>query len=236
MKNSFAVLLGVICLWATSATADDDALLGRHLRVQGQGVIQVTPDVATVSLGVEHRAATVEEAMAANNRAVASVLQALSDAGVTDSDVLTTELNIHRMVERTPRRGAEPSEKEVFVVRNLVQARIRDLGHLGKVIDSAVRAGANEMRGLRFGLSNDRPARDEARAAAAADARHRAEQLARLHDVQLGRVLRIAERDTGGARPEGMMIRMDDASVHTPVSVGDLSFRSGIEVIYELKD
>ncbi|MEC9379247.1 MAG: SIMPL domain-containing protein, partial [Candidatus Latescibacterota bacterium] len=93
----------------------------------------------------------------------------------------------------------------------------------------------NEMRGLRFGLSNDRPARDEARAAAAADARHRAEQLARLHDVQLGRVLRIAERDTGGARPEGMTMRMD-ASVHTPVSVGDLSFRSGIEVIYELKD
>ena len=68
------------------------------------------------------------------------------------------------------------------------------------------------------------------------NARHRAEQLARLHDVQLGRVLRIAERDTGGARPEGMMIRMADASVHTPVSVGDLSFRSGIEVIYELKD
>lgn len=237
MKSSIALLLGLICGVATGAAAEDGVLEGRHLRVQGQGVIQVRPDVATLQLGVEERAVTVTAAMDQNNRAVASVLKALAAAGIEDGDVLTTELNVHRTIDRSPRRGDQvQTEKEVFVVRNLVQARIRNLDHLGNVIDAAINAGANEMRGLRFGLSEDDEARDQARAAAVADARHRAEQLARLLDVRVGRVLRIAEQGSGGARPEAMMMRAADHSAGAAISVGDLSFSAGVEVIFALKD
>ncbi|MBT3346082.1 MAG: SIMPL domain-containing protein [Gemmatimonadetes bacterium] len=234
MKNLIALLLSLVCV--TAAGADNDALEGRHLRVQGQGVIQVRPDLATLQLGVEKRSPTVTQAMAQNNEAVASILQVLASAGIDEGDVLTTELNVHRTVDRSPRRGSEEQmEKEVFVVRNLVQARIRELDHLGNIIDAAINAGANEMRGLKFGLSDDREARDSAREAAVADARHRAEQLAQLLGVRLGRVLRISEQNSGGGRPEGMMMRMADAG-SAPISVGDLNFRAGVEVVFALKD
>ncbi len=236
-KQFIPLLAGLLFCGVVGANADEDVLEGRHLLVRGQGVVQVTPDVAMLQLGVEHRATTVAEAMDKNNRAVASVLRALAEAGLADADVQTTELNVHRMVEREPRRSdGTQVEKEVFVVRNLVQARIRDLDHLGRVIDEAIQAGANEMRGLRFGLSQDREARDQAREAAVDDARHRAEQLARLHGVTLGRVLRIAEQDAGGARPEAMLMRTADDRGGAPISVGDLSFRAGVEVIYEMQD
>ncbi|MBT6629264.1 MAG: SIMPL domain-containing protein, partial [Gemmatimonadetes bacterium] len=180
MKKHLALLTGLLCLLAVGVGADDDVLEGRHLRVHGQGVIQVTPDVAILQLGVEHRATTVAEAMMANNEAVARVLKALAGAHIADRDVQTMELNVHRMTQRVPHNGDQTlAGQEVFVVRNIVQARIRDLGHLGQVIDVAIEAGANEMRGLRFGLSEDRDVKDRAREAAVADARHRAEQLAR---------------------------------------------------------
>ncbi len=237
MKKHLLLLTGFLCLLAVSVGADDDVLEGRHLQVHGQGIIQVTPDVAIVQLGVEHRAATVAEAMGANNEAVAHVLRALAEAHIADRDVQTMELNVHRRVQRTPRTDDGTGvEEEVFVVRNVVQARIRDLGHLGQVIDVAIAAGANQMRGLRFGLSEDRHVKDQAREAAVDDARHRAEQLARLHNVRLGRVLRIAEQDAGGHRPQAMLMRAADERGGTPISVGDLSFSADVEVIYELQD
>ena len=236
MKKHLLLLTGLLCLLAVSVGADDDVLDSRHLLVHGQGIIQVTPDVAIVQLGVEHRAATVAEAMAANNEAVANVLRALAQTQIADRDVQTMELNVHRMTQRIPRTDDRAIEEEVFVVRNIVQARIRDLGHLGQVIDVAIAAGANQMRGLRFGLSEDRHVKDQAREAAVDDARHRAEQLARLHNVRLGRVLRIAEQDGGGQPPKGMLMRAADERAGTPISVGDLSFSAGVEVIYELQD
>ena len=124
---------------------------------------------------------------------------------------------------------------ERFAVRNLVLVTIRDLERAGQILDGIIDAGANEVRGIRFILEDDRAPKDRARELASLDARHRAEQLARLQGASLGRVLRISESGVRPVRAEAMMMRASDAGSST-VSAGDLTLSAHLQVVYELAD
>ena len=65
-----------------------------------------------------------------------------------------------------------------YRVSNMVQVTIRDMTKVGDVIDTAVKAGANNVWGISFSLENTDDLEDQAREAAVKDARARAESLA----------------------------------------------------------
>jgi uncharacterized protein YggE len=69
--------------------------------------------------------------------------------------------------------------------------RVHDLARLDEVLDVAVRAGGNEVQGIRFEIDDPSAALDRARAAAWKDAEHKAGQLAELTGAVLGDVTRI---------------------------------------------
>ena len=89
-----------------------------------------------------------------------------------------------------------------------VTVRVKDVARLGEVLDAIVAAGANEINGITFVRDDSSATEDEARRAAVADARHKAEILAEAADLTLGPVLVL--RDTPmmeGPRPMMMEAR-----------------------------
>lgn len=225
---------GISLLTLASMTAADSVLEGRHITVNGEGSVRARPDLAIAELGVTSHGETATLAMSENRRKVASLLLALQDNNVDEADVLTTDFGIHRETTSQQRRGTEV-ESERFVVRNLLQITIRDIERAGFLLDRLVEAGANEVRGIRFALHDDRQMSQQARELAAQDARDKAAQLASLHDARLGKVLRISESGVRAVKAEAMMMRAMDSSSST-VSAGELTFAAHLQVVYQLTD
>ena len=86
-----------------------------------------------------------------------------------------------------------------FQATNQVTVKIRDIGKLPAVLDSAIAAGANEMSGIEFIVSEQSKLLDQARDEAIADAHRKAELYAKAAGMKVGRVVAISEE--GSAPP-----------------------------------
>jgi uncharacterized protein YggE len=122
-----------------------------------------------------------------------------------------------------------------YTATNNVEVTIRNLDIAGKVLSAATSAGANQLYGLRFEIEDPSPLQVEARKAAVADARQRAERLAQLAGVKLGPAQSITESDGGGSGPVPMFAaaRLDSSA---PVERGELTITSTVQIVYSLAE
>ena len=206
--------------------------------VSGQGEVTVTPDLATLWLGVEAQADTVAEAQEQAQEAMDAVMDALTDNGVDEDDIQTQYFNI----DQVTRWDDDEYVVIGYRVTNMVTAKIREIDDVGTVIDTVAEAGGDLIRINNLAFSVDDPSDyyEEARDAAMDDARDKAEQLADLAGVELGLPTYISEgtlyspvvyRDFGvpvpGAIDEGLM---------TSISPGELEITLTIQVAYAIED
>lgn len=91
------------------------------------------------------------------------------------------------------------------------------------------------MFGLEFDIEDRAPLEAQARQKAVADARARAEGLAKLSGVKLGRVVSISEAGSGQSPPSPMMMMRAEAS-NVPFQRGELTIVNSVTVLYELDD
>lgn len=204
----------------------------RRLTVTGQGEARVAPDLATVQLGVTTQAETAAEAMRENSALQGAVIDALKAAGVAEKDIQTSGLNLNPVMEygenRSPRING-------YQASNMVAIRVTEMASLGIVLDAIVDAGANEINGISFGREDAAEVEDEARRAAVADARHKAEVLAEAAGLTLGPVLLLRDNPASpGPRPMMRMAADAAASESVPVQAGELSMAAMVEMEYAL--
>ena len=215
---------------AGAALADDHA--PATITVTGEGTVTSAPDLATVSLGVTTQGATAAEAMAANSTALAAVLERVKAAGVEDRDIQTSTLNLNPNWANTD--GSSAPTITGYVATNLLSIRVRALDKLGPVLDAAVVDGANTLNGVSFGFQEPDPKMDEARKAAVAKAKARAELLTGAAGVGLGRIVSISE--SGGYAPPMPMYRMEAAMADAPVPVegGEVGVTASVTITWEI--
>ncbi len=201
------------------------------ITVTGEGVVTSAPDLATVSLGVTTQGDTAAAAMAANTDALTAVLERVKAAGVEDRDIQTSTLNLNPNWSNSD--GSSMPVIQGYVATNLLSIRVRDMAKLGGVLDAAITDGANTLNGISFGLAEPDPAMDEARKAAVAKARARAELLVTAAGASLGRIVSISE---AGFAPPMPMYRMEaamaDAAV--PVEGGEVGVTANVTITWEI--
>ena len=226
------------------------------LSLTAEGESSRTPDIAMFSAGVVTQATTAVEAISDNSRRMDQVVAALKRAGIADRDIQTSAINLNP-VYSDPDREAQirarqtgqpyippPPEQQVrriigYEARNTVQVRVRNLGNMGRVIDTLVAQGANEVNGPNFTLDDQRAALDEARTQAVAEGRQRAELYARAAGLRVARILSISEG--GGYHPVQRSIVLTGSSragapppPPTPVQPGELTLSVNVSMQFEL--
>ncbi len=230
-----ALALTVFAMAAAPALAQPAAAPQRQISIQGEGTATAAPNEAVIGSGTQVQARTAREAMDGNARAMRQVQEALKQAGIAERDVTTSALTLRPVVDYAA--GNRPRVTG-YTAGHRLEVRIRDLAQLGDVLDRMVAAGANQIDGLDLTVSNWSAKVDEARIAAVADARRKAEALAAAAGARLGKVLTITEH--GGAVPPPAMrssaARTLSASGPTPVATGDQTFRLTVAVVWELVD
>ncbi|MGA2054284.1 MAG: SIMPL domain-containing protein [Bradyrhizobium sp.] len=161
------------------------------ISVTGEAHISAPPDLAEIDAGVSSNAKTAREASDANNAAMGKVLLALKAAGIDAKDYQTSRLSL-QPENSIPKQGT-PATVIGYSASNRVTIRLRDVTKVANVIDALVKAGANDIGGINFMVSQASKLLDDAREQAIADARRKAEIYAKAAGVTLGAPLSISE-------------------------------------------
>jgi uncharacterized protein YggE len=232
---ALAVVLAAGCTPVGSPITGDLSGQQEGVWVTGQGKISVSPDVVDLALEVEAQEATVSEAQSLAAAAMSQVMAALGSVGIAPEDIETRQFSIHR-VTRFDRDEEEPVVIG-FRVSNHISARIRNIDQAGAVIDAAVEAGGDLIRIDSISFSVDEPETyyEALRELAMADAVARAEQLAELGGIRLGKPTFISET-TPVAPPVPLAFesaRSLDTS--TPISPGDTDITITVQVVYSIR-
>lgn len=215
------------------ATAQEGPV--RTITVTGTGEAAAAPDVATLRFSVVTRAPSAAEAIAENASLATTMRDRLSKLGVAGRDMQTNNLSLGPYYDRRDRQTGEQVIAG-YEARNTLLVRLRDLDEAGAVIDAAVRAGANGLDGLTFGIEDQDALTEEAREDAVADAKATATLLAEAAGRALGPVVTITERGgRGGPQPAMMMRAESDMAPSTPIEGGEVSVTASVSVVYELE-
>lgn len=210
------------------------------LTVTAQGSSTREPDLASYTAGVTSQGATASEALSANSAQMSKVIAALRRAGIADKDVQTSNLSvspIYAQPKRLPDGNYEDGPQKIvgYQANNTVSVRQRKLADMGKVIDALVTAGANQVNGPNFQLSQPEAAMDEARVEAMKSARARADLYARAAGLRVARIVSISE--SNGYSPQPVMFvrkAAADMAAAPPVAAGELEMNVNVTVQFEL--
>jgi uncharacterized protein len=197
--------------------------------VTGEGSVSVAPDYAQIRSGVTTRAKTVKEATDANSKLMTAVTAALLESGIAQKDIQTSRFSIQPVY--APQEPRTEPRLVAYSVSNQVSVTIRQIGKVGEILDRLVTAGATDVGNIAFLVSDPSKALDQAREAAIADARRKAEVYARASGLRLGRVEWITE-DTGSAPP--VPARVLAAPAPVPIASGEDTLRVRITVGFDI--
>jgi uncharacterized protein YggE len=174
------------------------------------------PDYLDIFLAVEIDADTAQDAQTRCATTMEAVLVALKTMNLEKYEPQTGTVTLQ---PRYTERYNQPSERKIigYTAMNSVRVRTADLKATARIIDGALKAGANRVDGVSFGIKEYLAAREEALAMAVKAARRKAEVMAGALDLSLGRVLNLSE--SSGPRYYGGMNRL--AQVQAANSAGE---------------
>jgi len=239
----FAAAFG--CLFVPAARAQNPAPPqiadpNTGILVQGNGEVNVRPDLARISLGVQNQATDSTAAAQTNADRTAKVIDAVKRAGVAERDIQTSNYSIYPQYDNRPRPNQPGQFEQVltgYQVSNTVRVTVRKIVDTGRVLDAAVKAGANVAQGIQFDL--DVPTAAKARAdalrAAVTDALSKARVIADAAGVKQIVLVAIIENGAPGIiRPvyEGMAMRSAVSDATTPVQAGENTVTASVTVRY----
>lgn len=223
--------LGASPMSAIAQTPPPTTSAGTLLNVSAQAEARRVPDIATLSTGVVTRAVDANAAMRANAEQMSKVVAALKAAGIAEKDVQTSGISLSPTYQYGEN---QPPKITGYEAHNTVNAVVRDIGKLGRVIDSLAAAGANQIHGPNFDIEDKDEAYDEARRRAMAKAQARAEMYAETLGMKVRRIVSISE---GGefAPPIPMRTQvMEMKAAETPVAPGESTLSVNLNVVFEL--
>lgn len=206
---------------------------GTLLSVSAQAESRRVPDVATLSTGVVTQAADANAAMRANAQQMDQVMAAIRAAGIAEKDIQTSGVNLN------PQYRYEDNKPPVitgYQASNNVNIKVRDIAKVGKVLDTLVASGSNQINGPSFEIDQPEAVYDEARQAALKKARARADMYAASLGLKVRRIVSISEG--GGFRPPVPMPMMamarGKAEMDTAISPGETALSASLDVVFEL--
>jgi len=230
-----AVVLATGCTVASRAAETTPPT--RTITVVGQGKASGSPDVASITVGIETLGESLQTAAEENRVKMAALLEAIKKLEIADKDIRTSNYSVYteRQPVLEPRDGTKgEGGTVVYHVNNQVTVTVRDLTKLSAALDTAVATGANNIYGVNFTVDDATELENAARADAVADAKARAESLAKLAGVAVGEVMSISEVGNGSV-PVYYDSLKGMGSSSTPIEAGQLEVQTSVQVTYAIR-
>jgi uncharacterized protein YggE len=205
--------------------ATPGAVLPSGIQVTGTGQVSARPDEAIVSAGVQTRATTAQTAQSENNQTMQAVIAAIKGLKIPDKDVQTTGVALYPVTD-------DKGDVTGYNASNTVTVTVENVDQAGAVLDAAVRAGANNAGNVRFALKNQSGLRNQALAAAAADARSKADALAAALGLKITGVSSVVEGSTSAPIYRVPQVAAAAAAPSVPIEPGQLQVTADVTIVF----
>ena len=220
---------------AATAAATNGTDTTKGITVQGVGKVTLTPDLATISLGVQTQASKASAAQALASGAMTKIIAAIKGLGVADKDLETQWVSLAPQYTYSA-NGSTPPKVVGYQANQSLTIKVRKIDDSGAVIDAAITAGATQVGGISFSVSDPAAATTQARTAAVADAKSRAKALADAAGVSLGSAISITETSAPAVVPYPYADKAGALAggVSTPIQVGTTEVEVDVQVVFAI--
>lgn len=218
------------------AMAQENAEKIATMSLTGSGEVSAAPDMAMVTSGVISQADSARAALTDNTKAMSALIEAIKSAGIEARDIQTNGFSVSPRYAQNRGDDNRWEDRKIigYQVNNGVSVRVRDLSKLGALLDAMVTKGANNIGGISFLVSDADARRDDARKAAVADVKRKAELYAEAAGVRLGRIMSISENGMGRPPQPVFAMRAKAMDEAVPVEAGEETLSVDVTITWEL--
>jgi uncharacterized protein YggE len=228
----------VVALTIVSALAAAPEKPTRTLAVTGTAEVSVKPDICYISFGVESfDKKSAREAYRVNAEIMTTLSAAVLATGLESKDIQTSGFSV------TPQyRYEDSNRKRVFDgyrVYHSLDVNVRDLNKASAVLDAGMNAGATQVNHVTFAVENPKKYTAEARVDAVRAAQAKAQTMADLTGVRLGKPISISENEPGGwgnyyAQANVAADRAPSAEESSSLQPGEFKLTRTVYITYEI--
>jgi len=203
------------------------------VRVTGEATVSAAPDLAQIQVMILTEARAANQATTENARIAAKTLSDLKAVVEPGAEIRTASFSLDPKYEYRKEGGQTLTG---YTAKNTLSVKTGRLDLIGKIIDSAVAAGANGIGSIRFMVKDEKSIRLEALREATRDAKDKANEAASALGLRIARVLRVEEEGTRVVGPvigRAMSLAAGGAPV-TPMEPGEIEIRASVTLTAEI--
>ncbi len=165
----------------------------RTITISAEGKVTASPDTAKIQLSVVTDGKTADEVQQKNSQDMNKVTDFIKSSGVEIKDIKTTYYNLYPKYDYVNGRQISAG----YTLSQTLEVKIRDLKKTGEILTGAVVRGANQVSGVEFFVDDPDNLKAQAREQAFGKAQTKAQELAKLAKVRLGKVITFSESFSG---------------------------------------
>ena len=209
---------------------------GPIMVVTGLGQTDVKPDRAEVTLAVVSSGKSLGELQDQNSRTVNRVVDSLLELGLSRHQIETTGYNAWPQYAYGDRGDKQPPEIIGYQIRNQITITLDDLQSIGRIVDTSLKAGANEVQNIAYSLKDYNSIQAQALSQACTNANIKANAIARALGIKVGAIVSVKE---GSAPAEIYPVYISAAGAGTPggdipIQPGSITVRSTVTITYQI--
>jgi uncharacterized protein len=231
------VIAGPLSAWRpggpAQAAVPDTTSTVHGITVQGTGKVSLTPDLATLSIGIQAQGSTAAKTQSAASAAMTKVIAAVKAKGIAQKDLATAWLSLGPQYDYS---GGSTLPRIIgYQATQSLSITVRKIDDTGPIIDAAVSAGANTVSGITFSVADPVAATAQARTAAITDAKARAAALASAAGVSVGSPLSITETSAPAPTPYVYDKAAVSGIIATPIQLGTTDIEVDVVVTFAIE-
>ncbi|MDF2686578.1 MAG: hypothetical protein K0S55_1760 [Clostridia bacterium] len=233
---SIAVTAVMLNVPTQAATENTTAAPSKYINVSGNSIISVVPDLAYISVGVISEDVDSKAALEKNNKSIQAVLDAIKSFKIDSKDIQTGSFSIYPRYNYIEKTGENVING--YTVNNTLTITVRNLDNLGKIFDTAVKAGANNSTNISFDYSKKSDKYLEALKLATENAKKEADAIASAFGGKNLTIIEVNENSsnyyvgyTGG---RGYAVA-EEADSSVPVEKGQIEISASVAVKYSFE-
>jgi uncharacterized protein YggE len=178
---------------ASAQSTDQTTSKPSQITVVGSGSISVAPDTVKLTVGYADQETTVADAQSKVDGVMAAITAKLTAANISDKDYRTVQYSVDPVMDYNNTAKGGNGTLSGFRVTNILEITLHDPSQAASLLDSLVSAGANTVYGVTFSVSNSGALTQQAYDQAMQDAKSRAQKIADLSNMTLGKIVSVSE-------------------------------------------
>ena len=208
------------------------------VNVNGEHIIKVEPDGATVNFMISTTNLDLKTAKRENDEIVSKAIIYLKKEKIADKDLRTTQVDLQPYNEYVK----DEKPVQMFRAQQSLTFKVKELTKLTDLLSGLVNLGVNNIQGVQFTSTKMDIFQDEAREKAMLDAKRKATILAQAVGQKVLSAFTINDNTmSGGNRPRQVYMAYKSADMlsnaeQEPIAAGEIEITANVQVGFLLSN